>query len=35
VLVKPFALSTMLQELRRVLRDHSPQSIEQAFSQTY
>jgi len=24
VLVKPFALSTMLQEIRRVLREHSP-----------
>jgi DNA-binding response OmpR family regulator len=31
VLVKPFALSTMLQEIRRVLREHSPLSIEQSF----
>lgn len=34
VLVKPFALSTMLQEIRRVLREHSPLSIEQTFSPT-
>jgi two-component system, OmpR family, phosphate regulon response regulator PhoB len=34
VLVKPFALSTMLQEIRRVLREHSPLTIEQRFSQT-
>ena len=34
VLVKPFALSTMLQEIRRVLRDHSPLSIEQSFTAT-
>jgi two-component system phosphate regulon response regulator PhoB len=34
VLVKPFALSTMLQEIRRVLREHSPLTIEQNFSQT-
>src|SRR5262249_50062977 len=34
VLVKPFALSTMLQEIRRVLREHSPLSIEASFSET-
>ncbi len=34
VLVKPFALSTMLQEIRRVLREHSPLSIERTFTQT-
>jgi len=28
VLVKPFALSTMLQEVRRVLREHPPDSVE-------
>jgi hypothetical protein len=31
VLVKPFALSTMLQEIRRVLRERSPLSIERTF----
>jgi two-component system phosphate regulon response regulator PhoB len=33
-LVKPFALSTMLQEIRRVLRDHSPLATEQSFTHT-
>ena len=32
VLAKPFALSTMLQEIRRVLREQSPLAIEQTFS---